>query len=94
MPTETPLKTYPDARTGIIVLQFECDDGLMHPEGPSPIFHLFVKKETLLDFMPHVRQYELTGQWDTKVHDISLEKLAPHCRFVSDIDRQNWVCYV
>jgi hypothetical protein len=95
-PSENPLKVYPRPDTGILVITFDCDDGPAAEDGEAPCYHLFVRKETLLSFLPidgfetHDKQ-SLEG---LQVKTIAWDELAPHCRFVEELDPQDWVCYV
>ena len=95
-PTENPLKVYPRPDTGILVITFDCDDGPAAEDGESPCYHLFVRKETLLSFLPidGFERHDMQTLQGYQAKNITWEELAPHCRFVEELDRQDWVCYV
>lgn len=95
-PEENPSKVYPNPETGVIVIQYDCDDGPLHDNEIGPVYHLFVRKETLLSYLPIKGSNLHTAKELENVEPktITWEELSPYTRFVEDIDRQDWVCYV
>lgn len=102
LPVENPLKFYPDPHTGVIILQFDCGLEIAEDEDVPPLYHLFINRETLLSLIPEQSRppaFEVSGTWPQKTtvagkRTYDWTELAPYCRFLDDIERQSWVCFV
>lgn len=90
------MKVYPNPETGVIVIQYDCDDGPLHDNEVGPVYHLFVRKETLLGLLPVKGSGVHTAKEleNLEPKRITWPELSPYTRFVEDVDRQDWVCYV